>query len=218
MTASIDHYAVLGVDSDAQREDIHRAWLAAARINHPDALGDVNEVERRAAARRMHEINEAWRILGSLDLRASYDKTQQRNRDRSKPSLSEWTEEFSEMEASDPPGFEVGNPFVATALRALPRLVIGAIGIGIFVFSAFATNSRPERWTPVTEPPSDRCVVVRDDSVRSVDCERKSSRLVVDSFDIGSAGECPPETESVQARKLMEIYCLTAVEEDGDPS
>ena len=218
MTRLVDHYAVLGIDSDADHDVVHRAWVTAARLHHPDTLGDVKEADRRDAARGMHEINEAWLILGSRDLRSAYDKTRQRDRNQSEPSLSRWTEEISELEDSDPPGFEVGNPLVATALRALPWLVAGAIGVGIFVFSAFATNSRPERWIPSTEPSGDRCVVVRNDhSVRSADCEATSSRLVVDSFEIGSLGECPEGAEPVQARKLMEIYCLEPPRGDDHP-
>ena len=217
VTRSIDHYAVLGIDSDVDQEAVRQAWVATARINHPDALGDVEEVQRREAVSRMHAINEAWRILGSPDLRAEYDKASRGESDQPKMGSPAWIEDPFDMDASDPPGFEVGNPYVATVLRVLPWLVAGAIGVGIFVFSAFATNSRSERWTPVTPPSSIRCVVIKEDnSVRSSDCEDKSSRQVVRFFDINSVTECSKGTETVQARNLMRIYCLRPLEGDVD--
>lgn len=215
MTGSIDHYAVLGIDSQADQEVIRQAWIATARINHPDALGEVEEAERRKAGSRMQAINEAWRVLGSPDLRAGYDKARQREPNQSKLNATEWIEESLDMEPSDPPGFEVGNPYVAMALRAMPWLLAGAIGVGIFVFSAFATNSRSERQTPAPHPLL--CVVIsEDESVSDAGCEEKAARQVVDDFEIRSR-ECRDGTEKFEAGKQLRTYCLRPVETDAGP-
>jgi curved DNA-binding protein CbpA len=59
-----DLYATLGVDRDADRPTIRRAYRRLARQHHPDSGGDP---------RLMMRINEAWRVLSQPDRRASYD-------------------------------------------------------------------------------------------------------------------------------------------------
>jgi molecular chaperone DnaJ len=59
-----DLYAVLGVGRDADGPTIRRAYRRLARRHHPDSGGDP---------RQMMRINEAWRILGQSERRASYD-------------------------------------------------------------------------------------------------------------------------------------------------
>lgn len=72
-TPTVDHYAVLGVKSDASTEEIKKAYRAAMRENHPDkakALGkSVNELEEKVAG-----LNNAWEVLGDAEQRAAYDR------------------------------------------------------------------------------------------------------------------------------------------------
>lgn len=208
----IDHYATLGIDPLAEHETVRQAWVSAVRIHHPDGLGKVTEDERRAAERRMHDINEAWRILGSKELRSAYDKERELGKDQSAAVEEIWDEDWFDADASDPPGFEVGNPLVATVLRVLPWLVVGAIGIGIFVFSAFATNSRSERWDlPISGTTEDECVVIKEDGTvrtakQGVRCGEPFSRLVVTKFEMDADEQCPAGTEKTEHR--ITYYCL----------
>jgi curved DNA-binding protein CbpA len=58
-------YAVLGVNPDADRAAIRRAYRDLARRHHPDFGGDVGEMAR---------INEAWHVLGHAERRETYDR------------------------------------------------------------------------------------------------------------------------------------------------
>jgi len=217
---SIDHYATLGIDPLAEHETVRQAWVAAARTHHPDGLGEVTEAERRAAERRMHDINEAWRILGTKELRSAYDKERERTKDQSAAVEETWDEDWFDAEAEDPPGFEVGNPLVATVLRILPWFVVGAIGVGIFVFSAFATNSRPERWkNPDIRTVPEECVLIGDSGrvEGDADCADVTARRVVAGpITKGSPVKCPVGTDKVATRVEWEFYCLVPSPQSGD--
>ena len=206
-----DHYATLGIDPSAEYETIRQAWVAAARAHHPDVLGEVSEDERRSAERQMHAINEAWRILGSQELRSTYDKERGRNKEESASVEEAWSEDWFDLDAVDPPGFEVGNPLVATVLRVLPWLVVGAIGVGIFVLSAFATNSRPERRNnpnPRTLP--EKCVLIEDGKIEAeANCDDDTTpRVRGEPIAEGSPQKCPVGTEPVRTRDELKFYCL----------
>lgn len=68
-----DHYTTLGVRSNADTAQIRRAWIRAARANHPDRRGDVGQMQGERSDRRMRAVNEAWRVLGSEEARSAYD-------------------------------------------------------------------------------------------------------------------------------------------------
>ncbi len=53
--------------------EIKRAYLAAARVAHPDLHND-SEASRRAAEDRMRRINQAWAVLSDPDERSAYDR------------------------------------------------------------------------------------------------------------------------------------------------
>jgi molecular chaperone DnaJ len=64
-----DFYKVLGVDKDATKEEIKRAYRKLAQKNHPDAnKGDAQ------AESRFKEISEAHAILSDEKKRAEYDQ------------------------------------------------------------------------------------------------------------------------------------------------
>ena len=78
MGTGVDFYAELGLDPSASYDDIRRAWVQAARLNHPDTLLDASTAVRLKAEEKMQRINEAWRVLGSEELKASYDRERRR--------------------------------------------------------------------------------------------------------------------------------------------
>ncbi len=213
-----DHYATLGIDPSAEYETIRQAWVAAARAHHPDVLGEVSEDERRSAERQMHAINEAWRILGSQELRSTYDKERGRNKEESASVEETWSEDWFDLDAVDPPGFEVGNPLVATVLRVLPWLVVGAIGVGIFVLSAFATNSRPERWNnPNPRTVLEECVLIGENGRVEGDanCVDEATRRVHSGplVDGPPRDECPVGTDKALTRDELMFYCLAPLKQ-----
>ena len=213
---AMNHYATLGIDPDADHETIRQAWVAAARVNHPDALAGASDEERHNAELKMRAINEAWRILGSAKLKVQYDEELSQAQETPDEIEDPWSDDWFDLEASDPPGFEVGNPVVATVLRALPWLVIGAIGVGIFVFSAFATNSRSERWQiPNSRTTNDECVVIRENGTlrENARCSDMGARQVIKTFPMGADEQCPEGTEKFDNRleDPAEYWCVAQV-------
>jgi tetratricopeptide (TPR) repeat protein len=71
----LDHYALVGVDARADTTAIKRAYLAAAKAYHPDALarlhieGEIQEHANRVFA----EIGKAYSVLSNPKKRREYD-------------------------------------------------------------------------------------------------------------------------------------------------
>src|SRR5262245_14573741 len=63
-----DFYVVLGVAPNASADEIRQAFRQRARQFHPDASPDDP-----AAAEYFKVINEAYKVLGTPQLRAAYD-------------------------------------------------------------------------------------------------------------------------------------------------
>ena len=66
--AKRDHYAVLGVSPDADRDSIKRAFRTLAATYHPDISGEQDAEER------FREIAEAYEVLSRPESRARYDR------------------------------------------------------------------------------------------------------------------------------------------------
>ncbi|HEV7526248.1 MAG TPA: DnaJ domain-containing protein [Acidimicrobiia bacterium] len=67
--ASIDLYAVLGVDSGVSGDDIARAYRNRAKQLHPDTSDDPD------AARKFHELVAAYGVLSNHRMRREYDQS-----------------------------------------------------------------------------------------------------------------------------------------------
>jgi curved DNA-binding protein len=68
MASFKDYYEILGVDKDAKKEEIRRAFRKMAAKHHPDRnLGDASAEER------FKEINEAYTALSDPEKRKIYD-------------------------------------------------------------------------------------------------------------------------------------------------
>jgi molecular chaperone DnaJ len=63
-----DYYEILGVEKNASKEDIKKAYKTLAKKYHPDLNKDSN------ASEKFKEINEAQRVLTDDNLRANYDR------------------------------------------------------------------------------------------------------------------------------------------------
>ncbi|KAL2222068.1 putative DnaJ domain protein [Thermoascus aurantiacus ATCC 26904] len=66
----VDLYEVLGIDRNATKEEIRKAYRKAALANHPDK---VPEPERAAAEARFKKVQQAYDILYDEDKRHIYD-------------------------------------------------------------------------------------------------------------------------------------------------
>jgi curved DNA-binding protein CbpA len=68
----IDHYALLGVSSDAPKADIKKAFRQKVRKVHPDTSGQIT-----ANSQNFINLKAAYQILSDPVLRRQYDKTLQ---------------------------------------------------------------------------------------------------------------------------------------------
>ncbi len=64
-----DYYKVLGVERNASKEEIKRAYRKLALKTHPDRNPGNTKAEER-----FKEINEAYQVLGDTEKRARYDQ------------------------------------------------------------------------------------------------------------------------------------------------
>ena len=71
----LDHYALFGIDARSNADAIKRAYLAAAKVYHPDALarrrieGEILEHANKVFA----EIGKAYSVLSNPTMRREYD-------------------------------------------------------------------------------------------------------------------------------------------------
>jgi curved DNA-binding protein CbpA len=79
---SIDHYTLLGVQSDASASEIRRAYRRLARQHHPDLNPRPDGPERFA------EVAHAYAILNDPAQRARYDHTLHRPAPAGPPRVS----------------------------------------------------------------------------------------------------------------------------------
>lgn len=147
------HYDVLGASPHASVEDLRRAYLRLARELHPDRTLESSGPDAEKAARRMQEVNEAWRVLREPASRAAYDRWIAGGRRTQRPVESppatppppprhaRRPEDHDDDDDLDRPftssPAEPGDIGVSVA-RALPWLAVGVILVAIFIFTAFA--------------------------------------------------------------------------------
>jgi DnaJ-class molecular chaperone len=68
-----DHYATLGLGSDATLADIKKAFRQKAALHHPDRNASAQAPERFRA------VQEAYEVLSDADQRQTYDDNRRRN-------------------------------------------------------------------------------------------------------------------------------------------
>ena len=68
-----DHYATLGLGSDATLADVKKAFRQKASLHHPDRNSAVESPER------FRTVQEAYEVLSDAAKRQSYDDNRRRN-------------------------------------------------------------------------------------------------------------------------------------------
>ncbi len=210
-----DHYSTLGVRSDADTAEIRRAWIRAARANHPDQRGNVPQAQGERSDRRMRAVNEAWRVLGTVGSRRAYDSERA---ELAKPpaeaapvardggSASQpggtpapeadfedpWAHERSgtTTEPGGPGGFVVTHRGAAIVVRVLPWAVAATVGIVIFVASAYMSAGSDKEQTNTAVLEVGECFwTAPDGTLRTVACDWHQNDGVLDQIVTMSPGD-----------------------------
>jgi hypothetical protein len=133
-------YEVLGVAPSAPAAEVRQAYVALARLHHPDRDGGDADV--------MRAVNEAWATLGDPDRRASYDRSL-RGSARAAPAAEPSMPPRSDAEdlladlADDTPlgGRVVLPPWISLLPVGVFALSVGAFCAGVLFSSTTALAS-----------------------------------------------------------------------------
>ncbi len=143
-----DYYDILGVQKDANYEDIKKAWRDKAQQWHPDKF--LSEDEKLAAHKQFVEILEAYSVLVDAKKRAAYDKRFETGKASTYAGYEYANPRQDQQEAAD--WFqrileESPSEFVKTTILVLimcPVTLIvwlGVIGICIALYNVFTGQS-----------------------------------------------------------------------------
>lgn len=142
-------YDVLGVPPRASQDEVRRAYYELARSLHPDHHEGVSPDPQR-----LHEVNEAWRVLRDPATRSSYDRSiEGRTRGRRQP----YRPRHAAPDPAPPDDDDLDVPFRGrtvepgdvgiSVVRGLPWIAVALVLAVIFVFTAFA-GGRDEQTGP----------------------------------------------------------------------
>lgn len=127
-----------------------------ARQTHPDRFAGRSERERRAAERRMGDLNAAWAVLRDPERRRAYDRRLAADEPRpaARPAPPPYRPPSGPPPRRRPPGMEppaaVSDP--SGCLKAFPIVVVGVLVL-IFVFTALVSGSSDDGGVPDTPVP-----------------------------------------------------------------
>ena len=235
-----DHYAALGVRPDAEAAEIRRAWIRAARANHPDRRGDVSEEQTERSDRRMRAVNEAWRVLGRPESRRLYDRERAAAAPPypqpspagtpadqaagsgglgARPGASgEQGENQSFATTSDPGGpggFVVQHRSAALVIRVLPWATIAVVGMVIFVASAYMSADPKADRSNVAALEVGECFwEASNGTLREVPCDWPQNDGVLDQIiTLSSSDRCRHPDATVHAAPIAgRRLCLVPVD------
>lgn len=169
-----DHYQVLDVAREASAEEIRAAYLRRARALHPDRWTDRPDADRKRAERAMQDVNEAWRVLGDASARARYDRGVSPSPPRPASSTRPPVPPRPPRRPVDgvppePVGANAPSAWMAALAGVAPYAILAAVGLAIFVVTAFAGGDD----TPSSQQPDEPvCVEIPASGVPvSVPCE-----------------------------------------------
>ncbi len=221
----VNHYEILGVAPTSTVDEIRRAYHDEARRWHPDGFAGRSTSDLAEAEEAMRAVNEAWRVLGDSERRASFDRLHNRT-PRPAGARTDGITVDSGVIRIDPrlldPEFlanrrrrqeaEIATS-QAVVLRTAPWLALGALLIAIFIFTAFARSPEAPPSTTVPGPAlgvdAGACVrIATGPSLVAVPCDGGS---LYDGRVIGARledGTCPTGTVREVPLAPNKIACL----------
>lgn len=197
---------MLGVSPIASSTEIREAYRRLAREHHPDR----SRAGSAAGGERMHDINEAYRVLTDPGRRALYD-TELRNRASSPTGSGSANDRPTSpgegrSTGTSAPAYGFTRPYEPARVPWRTLLAAGAVAIaGIVVLAQFTD--------PPGEPQPDGilrvgdCVMLEpDDDAREVACTGDAD-LVIRAF-VTFDGTCPGLTEPHRDQQGMGVACV----------
>ena len=186
------HYEILAVSQTASANEVRAAYRRMARATHPDMHGD-------AAANRMAQVNEAWRVLQDPARRRDYDDTL---RPAAAPRVPPSRPEPVVRQVVVPPSGSARFPW---------RLMIGMAALGSAVVLVGAITSTPAKPQPpdnLLQPGS--CVVVQTNGdVTETTCQADHDAVV--RLVVGFDERCPSDTEAHRDRQGLGMACVVPI-------
>lgn len=217
MAREVTHYETLGVSVDASTDEIREAWLAGARRHHPDGNPAGDAPSQRRAHEAMAQLNEAWRVLGSPALRATYDAQLAASQPAREGSAGahDRAGEHEQAQTHEPAGlggFVVRSRSASVALRALPWMALAAIGLAIFIFSAFA--GRSNNPTPGQGPagPGECVRFASDGDLAVVPCDRTNDGVIDEIIGLSPGSRCDDPAAVPFEVAANRRYCIVPYE------
>jgi hypothetical protein len=199
--SAANHYEVLGIAPSASAAEVRSAYVARARLLHPDRLHHLPPAEAARMARAMQDVNEAWRVLRSPASRDAYDARLAgrpvspgagggRGAGWSRPPLDPDVDLDPTPYYHRPEG--VGDP-TTSVVRGLPWLAVLVVLGAIFVFTAFAGSSDDDDTRRSSYDLVGTCVQSqRGVGVVEVPCQGPNEGRV--ELVASRQGQCPDDT------------------------
>ena len=217
------HYETLGVSPTADVAAIRRAYIAKARVHHPDRHAASTPATQAASARAMRQVNAAWAVLSTSDARRRYDESLRlTTREAPRPTAPRATSASprpamhtirapdADDDGADGRLDDDDVDLVGHGLRFLPAIALFVILFGIFIFTAFAaSNAHPD--APVVTVPGELRAgsCVRAAAVlTTVPCDRPHD-AIIESVVSATSG-CPPGN-SLYVTAPGRVACLLPV-------
>ena len=139
---STDHYQVLGVEPDANAEEIRRAYLRQARRLHPDFHSDADASTRTSLQRKMQQVNASWGVLSDPEQRQRYDRVRPvaestgRSSGRARTRDAEPRRRRSELQDEVRSTYDDAGPNDPVRAR-LVALSVVSLGVAVVMFMAW---------------------------------------------------------------------------------
>lgn len=223
------HYEILGVEQQAEHDQIRRAYLSAARRWHPDRHSGKPVGESDEAELAMRRVNQAWSVLGDKANREAYDRQLVPHQKASYPgSTGAGIRTDDGVTRIDPrlldPEFlaarrdaqlhdiSARSSFI---LRAVPLVAVLGFMIAIFVFTAYARDNGEQTTNSTVPGPNlgagiaaNDCVsVISGPALLEVPCSSNAERVIGARL---PDGVCPFGTDRDVQLSNGSIVCLDA--------
>lgn len=174
MTGERSHYETLGVRPDASAAEIRAAYLRLARELHPDTHLDRPEADRRAAERRLQDVNRAWSVLRDDARRRAYDRDRAappRTPPSSGPAPSRPAPPRVEEDDDDLVDVAPGGCFGGAVLGGLVALLLGIVIVTAFAGGDDGEDGPGPTVAPVEEVQVGECVRYATEGLTVVPCD-----------------------------------------------